>query len=62
MAQSGGVELIVPPMNVVAKTGGQTTMTMDQNAEAVGAKADGAALLWAAVRRWMAKVDPSYMT
>jgi ribulose-5-phosphate 4-epimerase/fuculose-1-phosphate aldolase len=62
MAQSGGAKLSMPPMNVVDKTGGQTTMTMDQNAEAKGAAADGPAMLWAAVRRWMAKVDSSYMT
>ena len=62
MAQSGGAELIMPPMEVVGKTGGQTTMTMDQNADANGEKADGPAMLWAAVRRWMAQVDPSYAT
>jgi hypothetical protein len=62
MAQAGGAELIMPPMNVVSKTGGQTTMTMDQSADAIGEKADGPAMLWAAVHRWMAKVDPSYMT
>jgi hypothetical protein len=37
-------------------------MTMDQNADAKGATADGPAMLWAAVRRWMEQVDPSYMT
>ena len=62
MAQAGGAELIMPPMDVVGKTGGQTTMTMDQDADAKGEKADGPAMLWAAVRRWLAKVDPSYMT
>jgi len=35
----GGAELIMPPMNVVSKTGGQSTMTMDQNADAAGEKA-----------------------
>jgi ribulose-5-phosphate 4-epimerase/fuculose-1-phosphate aldolase len=62
MAQSGGAELIMPPMNVVDKTGGQSTMTMDQNADAVGEKTDGPAMLWAAVRRWMAQIDPGYAT
>ncbi len=62
MAQSGGAKLSMPPMNVVAKTTGQVTMTMDQEAEAKGAQADGPAMLWAAVRRWMAKVDASYMS
>ena len=37
-------------------------MTMDQDAEAKGAEADGPAMLSAAVRRWMAKVDASYMS
>jgi ribulose-5-phosphate 4-epimerase/fuculose-1-phosphate aldolase len=57
MAQSGGVALRMPPMNVVAKTGGQTTMTMDK-----GTDVDGPAMVWAAVRRWMEQIDPSYMT
>jgi len=62
MAQSGGAKLSYPPMNVVSKTTGQSTMTMDQNADAKGTEADGPAMLWAAVRRWMEQVDPSYMT
>jgi hypothetical protein len=51
----------MPPMNVIGRTGG-ATMTMNQDAEAVGEKADGPAMLWAAVRRWMAQIDPSYMS
>ena len=62
MAQSGGAKLSMPPMDVVGKTTQQTTMTMDQNADAKGAQADGPSMLWAAVSRWMAQVDPSYMT
>src|SRR6185436_1385330 len=34
MAQAGGAELIMQPMGVVDNTGGQTTMTMDQHADA----------------------------
>ena len=62
MAQSGGAKLSMPPMNVVQKTTQQVTMTMDQNAEAKGENADGPAMMWAAVRRWMAQIDASYMT
>jgi ribulose-5-phosphate 4-epimerase/fuculose-1-phosphate aldolase len=62
MAQSGGAKLSMPPMNVVSKTTAQTTMTMDQNADAKGVETDGPSMLWAAVRRWMAQVDSSYMT
>jgi hypothetical protein len=61
MAQSGGAELIMPPMKVIGRTG-DATMTMDQNADALGEKADGPAMTWAAVRRWMAQIDPGYMT
>jgi hypothetical protein len=57
MAQSGGAKLIMPPMDVVRKTAGQTTETVDK-----GTDVDGPALVWAAVRRWMEQVDPSYMT
>lgn len=48
MAQSGGVKLRMPPQNVVQKTAGQTTQTVDK-----GADVDGPAMVWAAVRRWM---------
>src|SRR6185369_15739323 len=43
MAQSGGAKLSMPPMEVVGKTTGQGTMTMDQNADAKGTEADGPA-------------------
>src|SRR6185436_14131004 len=46
MAQSGGVKLHMPPQQVVNKTAGQTTMTMDK-----GTDVDGPAMVWAAVRR-----------
>lgn len=57
MAQSGGAALRMPPMDVVRKTTGQSTMTMDK-----GTDVDGPGMVWAAVRRWMEQVDPSYMT
>ena len=57
MAQSGGAKLIMPPMDVVRKTAGQTTETVDK-----GTDVDGPAMVWAAVRRWMEQVDASYMT
>ncbi len=56
MAQSGGVKLRMPPQNVVSKTAGQTTQTVDK-----GTDVDGPAMVWAAVRRWMEQIDPSYM-
>lgn len=46
MAQSGGVQLRMPPMDVVRKTAGQTTETVDK-----GTDVDGPAMVWAAVRR-----------
>jgi ribulose-5-phosphate 4-epimerase/fuculose-1-phosphate aldolase len=57
MAQAGGAKLIFPPMNVVQKTSKQTTEIVNQDKNA----SDGPGLLWAAVRRWMAQIDPSYM-
>ncbi len=56
MAQSGGVALRMPPMDVVRKTTGQSTMTMDKDTDI-----DGPGMVWAAVRRWMAQIDPNYM-
>jgi hypothetical protein len=40
-----------------AQNGGTDTETVDK-----GTDVDGPALVWAAVRRWMEQVDPSYMT
>ena len=57
LAQSGGAALRVPPVEVVRKTAGQSTRTVDQSS----AQTDGPGMLWAAVRRWMAQVDPSFM-
>ncbi|MES2563059.1 MAG: class II aldolase/adducin family protein [Pseudomonadota bacterium] len=57
MAQSGGAKLIYPSMDVVRKTSGQTTMTVDQ-----GVDVDGPGMMWAAVRRLMDQLDPSYAT
>jgi hypothetical protein len=57
MAQSGGAKLIYPSMDVVRKTAGQTTMTVDQ-----GVDVDGPGMVWAAVRRLMDQLDPSYAT
>ena len=58
MAQSGGAELIFPPMDVVQKTSTQTTQIVQKKEINTS---DGPAMLWAAVRRWMAQIDPSYM-
>ena len=58
MAQSGGAELIYPPMDVVRKTATQTTQIVQKKEID---KSDGPAMLWAAVRRWMEQIDPSYM-
>jgi len=57
LAQSGGAELIMPPMHVVKKTASQDTRTVDKGA----AETDGPAVLWAAVRRWMEQTDPSFL-
>lgn len=57
LAQAGGAKLLMPPMDVVRKTAGQTTKRADKGADAF----DGPEILWAAVRRWMAQIDPSYM-
>lgn len=54
MAQSGGVELTMPPIEIARKSAAQH----DRNSRGAG----GAAVVqWAAVRRWMERVDPSYM-
>ena len=58
MAQAGGAELIYPPMDVVQRTSQQTTQIVQQKEIN---SADGPALLWGAVRRWMVQLDPSYM-
>jgi ribulose-5-phosphate 4-epimerase/fuculose-1-phosphate aldolase len=57
MAQSGGAKLRMPPKNVVQRTAGQTTQTMDE-----GPAVDMSGMMWAAVRRWMDRIDPSYAT
>lgn len=57
LAQSGGAKLIMPPMDVVRKTAGQSTRLVDKGAEAT----DAPGILWAAVRRWMEQFDPSFM-
>jgi len=58
MAQAGGAELIFPPMDVIRKTATQTTQIVKKDNIDTS---DGPALLWAAVRRWMAQIDPGYM-
>ena len=58
LAQASGAELIYPPMDVVQKTTQQMTQIVqkeEKNAD------DGPQILWAAVRRWMTQVDPSYL-
>ena len=57
LAQSGGTALIFPPMEVVRKTASQTTQIV--KTETSGA--EGPAILWAAVRRWMEQIDPSFL-
>ncbi len=57
LAQSGGAKLIFPPMDVVRKTSAQTTQIVHKEKDT----GDGPAMLWAAVRRWMEQIDPSYM-
>ena len=57
LAQAGGAKLIMPPRDVVNKTAGQTTRLVDKGAD----QTDGPGILWAAVRRWMTQLDPSYM-
>lgn len=57
LAQSGGAELIMPPNEVIQKTTAQTTQIVHQEANPT----DGPTILWTAVRRWMAQIDPSYM-
>ena len=58
MAQSGGAKLIFPPLDIVRKTAAQTTQLVQKKEKDT---ADGPALLWAAARRWMEQIDPSYM-
>ena len=58
MAQAGGAELIFPPMDVIRKTSKQTTQIVQKKDIDTS---DGPAMLWAAVRRWMEQIDPSYM-
>ena len=58
LAQAGGTELIFPPMDVVKKTGQQTTQIVQK--KEIDAS-DGPSILWQAVRRWMTQVDPGYM-
>ncbi len=58
MAQSGGAKLIYPPMDVVRKTAAQTTQLVQKKETDT---ADGPALMWAAARRWMEQIDPSYL-
>jgi ribulose-5-phosphate 4-epimerase/fuculose-1-phosphate aldolase len=58
LAQAGGAELIYPPMDVVTRTTQQTTQIVQKKTIDTS---DGPTLLWAAVRRWMAQVDPGYM-
>jgi len=57
LAQAGGAQLRMPPMEIVRKTAGQGTQTVDKSADEV----DGPAIVWAAVRRWMEQIDPSFM-
>ena len=57
LAQSGGTALIFPPMEVVRKTASQTTQIV--KTETSGA--EGPAILWVAVRRWMEQIDPSFL-
>jgi ribulose-5-phosphate 4-epimerase/fuculose-1-phosphate aldolase len=58
LAQSGGAKLIFPPMDVVRKTGAQTTQLVQKKEKDTS---DGPAIMWAAVRRWMEQIDPGYM-
>lgn len=58
MAQAGGAELVYPPMDVVKKTTQQVTQIVQKDEKNAD---DGPKILWAAVRRWMMQVDPSYM-
>jgi hypothetical protein len=46
----------MPSAEVIRKTAGQSTQTVDK-----GTDVDGPAMVWAAVRRWMEQIDPSYM-
>jgi ribulose-5-phosphate 4-epimerase/fuculose-1-phosphate aldolase len=57
LAQAGGAKLTMPPAHVVEKTANQSTKLVDKGA----AQTDGPGILWAAVRRWMTQIDPSYM-
>jgi ribulose-5-phosphate 4-epimerase/fuculose-1-phosphate aldolase len=57
LAQSAGVALRMPPMDVIHKTAAQSTRTVDKGSD----QTDGPGILWAAVRRWMTQLDPSYM-
>ena len=52
------VEQKLMPMDVVRKTATQTTQIVQKQSIDTS---DGPAMLWAAVRRWMAQIDPSYM-
>jgi ribulose-5-phosphate 4-epimerase/fuculose-1-phosphate aldolase len=58
MAQAGGAKLIFPPMDVVKRTSKQTTQLVQKKDIDTS---DGPAMLWAAVRRWMEQIDPSYL-
>lgn len=54
MALSGGVPLSYPPMDVARKS----AMQHDKNSRG---DSGAAVIQWAAVRRWMAQIDPGYM-
>jgi ribulose-5-phosphate 4-epimerase/fuculose-1-phosphate aldolase len=58
LAQSGGAKLIFPPMDVVRKTGAQTTQLVQKKEKDTS---DGPAIMWAAVHRWMEQIDRGYL-
>lgn len=58
LAQAGGTELVIPSDDIVEKTANQATQLVNDSADT----ADGSVILWAAVRRWMERVDPSFLS
>jgi len=57
LAQAGGCELNMPPAHVVNKTAHQKGGVVNAGPGESGTSD----ILWAAVRRWMTQLDPSYM-